>query len=243
MIIGVFCGLYGLGVLLIIGTSHWFNFFGLIIGVCLQVLALMLPYAERLPIVMKSFILVISTFCIAFFFLSEIAIVWEGMNKPKAGADYVIILGAKVEGFEPSLALKYRIEAAAGYMIENCESVALATGGQGIDECISEAEVIAKGLIALGVEPSRILIESESTSTKENFSYGLRVIEKAGGSTTSCIVIVSSKYHVLRAKKLAEAVGYKNISTTGCPSMNYLIPHYYAREFVALIKEKWDGNI
>lgn len=234
---------YGLGVVAIIGITHWFDFFSIMVGAGFACAAFSAPFFIKLPNILKrtfSFLFIAIFLGFAF---TELLIIAEGQTFPKPKAEYVIILGAKVEGFEPSLALNYRINAAAEYMIENCESVALATGGQGVDECISEAEVIKQGLIALGIDPSRILVETQSASTKENFSYGLQIIESVGGSSTSSIVIVSSKYHVFRAKKLAEAIGYERVSTKGCPSMNYLLPHYYAREFVALIKEKWDGNI
>ena len=66
-------------------------------------------------------------------------------------ADYIIILGARVKGDVPSLSLQYRIETAASYMMNNSETIAIASGGQGPGEDITEAEAIKRGLVEHGI--------------------------------------------------------------------------------------------
>lgn len=243
IVIGILSVAYGAGVVSIIGVSHWFDFASVVAGVGIIAFVFLAPSFKILPKRIKQGFLFVLILALCIFGLTEMRIITEGQELPLAGADYIIVLGAKVEGENPSFALARRIEAAAEYMLANPSAIALATGGRGADEMISEGNAIANGLCALGIEQSRILVENKSTSTKENLFYALNIINKNGGSSKSRIVIVSSGYHIFRAKKLAEMIGYQNVSAKGCQSMPYLAPHYYAREFAALIKEKLDGNI
>ena len=243
IVAGVFCGLYGLGVLTIIGTNHWFNFFGLILCVCLGLFAFSLPYLKRLPTITKKSIAAVIVLCMAVFLFFEIFIVLEAQSEPNQNATYVVILGAKVNGREPSLTLSRRIASAAEYMLENPDSIAVATGGLGEGESIAEGEAIARGLAALGVDTQRLLKETGSTSTRENLIFALETIKDHGGTAADSVVIVSSAFHLYRAKRLAQAIGYEDISGKGSSSMLYLVPHYYLREFVAVLKEKMEGNL
>lgn len=242
-IIGGLCGLYGLGVLLIIGTSHWFNFAGIILFGFFLCMAFCLPYFIKLPSVLKLPVYTAFILCIAVFSFFEILIIEAGNSTPRQSAAYVIVLGAKVNGSQPSLALSHRIASAAEYMEKNPGAVAVATGGRGTDEAVSESGAIVRGLISSGIEPERILSEEESTSTRENLMFALDLITARGDSGMDSVVIVSSDFHLYRAEKLAKKIGYTNVSGQGAASMPYLLPHYYAREFVAVVKEKMDGNL
>ncbi len=243
IVAGVFCGLYGLGVLSIIGMNHWFNFFGFILCVCFATFALFLPHLKRLPVIIKKSMVVVTVLCMAVFLFFETFIILEAQSEPEQNAAYVVVLGAKVNGTEPSLTLSRRIASAAKYMLENPDSIAVATGGRGEDESIAEGEAIARGLVALGVDALRVLQETTSTSTRENLFFALKIIKDHGGTASDSVVIVSSAFHLYRAKRLAQTIGYEDISGQGSSSMLYLVPHYYLREFAAVFKERIEGNL
>lgn len=76
----------------------------------------------------------------------------------------------------------------------------IASGGQGEDEGISEAECIRRGLVARGVPEERILLESLSTSTRENLRFSL---EKLENPDELSIGVVTNNFHVFRAMKIA----------------------------------------
>ena len=71
------------------------------------------------------------------FYVTRAAI--EGNRTPEPGADYLILLGAKVNGTSPSLAFSWRITSAIDYLKANPDTVAVVTGGQGADEGRAEA--------------------------------------------------------------------------------------------------------
>ncbi|TSB44678.1 YdcF family protein [Alkalicoccobacillus porphyridii] len=146
-------------------------------------------------------------------------------------ADYLIILGARVKGEEPSLSLQYRIEAAADYLLTHKNTLAIASGGQGPDEDISEALAIKRGLEKLGVEGSRIMLEDQSTSTYENISYSMAFISDPSQQG----IVVSNGYHLCRAVLMAEEQG---LQITGLaaetPAISIITAHL--REYAALTK-------
>jgi hypothetical protein len=61
--------------------------------------------------------------------------IWKAAHPTQAAAcRYIIVLGAGVNGTEPSRSLNERIQAAHNYLSSNPESVAMLTGGQGKGE-------------------------------------------------------------------------------------------------------------
>ena len=153
-----------------------------------------------------------------------------------AKLDYIVVLGAKVNGTQPGGALRNRIQVAYEYWQDNPDTVIIASGGQGDDEGISEAQCIFNGLTSKGVPPSSILLEDESTSTYENLSNSLKMITS---DEDIIIGIVTNNFHIYRALRIAR--GLENDSLTvsyyGIPVYTSLIsfPHYMFREYFGVI--------
>ncbi|NWQ44417.1 YdcF family protein [Bacillus sp. EB106-08-02-XG196] len=146
-------------------------------------------------------------------------------------ADYIIILGARVKGEIPSLALQYRIDAAAKYMKKNKETIAIASGGQGPGEDITEAEAIKRGLLQHGVDGNRILLEDKSTDTVENITFSKKLIP----DHLETGLLVTNDFHLYRSKSIAKDQG---LSLQGIPAETptVAIPKSYAREYLAITK-------
>lgn len=85
-------------------------------------------------------------------------------------SDAVIVLGAGVNGTEPSLILQSRIDAAADYLERHPDVLAVLSGGRGPGEEITEAKAMAQGLTQRGIPASRLILEEASTSMAENFA-------------------------------------------------------------------------
>ena len=79
------------------------------------------------------------------------AAVWNyfayGRPAPKQGAATVVVLGCKVNGDQPSLMLRRRLECALEYLRANEQAVCVVSGGQGSNESYSEAYVMEKFLV------------------------------------------------------------------------------------------------
>lgn len=235
--------IYFLLIFIKLGPASTFNYFWLLLAMlCMGLIAAIQYFAKRGKrppkwVILPMEILVgIGFLC---FIIIEGIIVYISLGKPEAHADYLIILGAKVNGTYPSLILKYRIEAGAEYLKQNPETMVIASGGQGADEGISEAQCIYNELVKLGIEPERILLEEQSTSTKENLLYSSEFLQKEEAS----VVVTTTDFHVFRAVQLAKKCGYRKVSGNSAKSVWWLIPTNYTREFFAILKDFICGNL
>lgn len=143
----------------------------------------------------------------------------------------VLVLGCQVIGEKPSVMLQDRIETAYEYLVAHPELKCVATGGKGGSENISEGECIRRELVAMGIDPSRIYVEDQSTSTAENMIFSSEIIRREGLPTT--VVVASDNFHQLRAGIYAARNGL-DARSLGCPSVWFLGPGYWAREVLAL---------
>ncbi len=146
------------------------------------------------------------------------------------GLDYIIVLGAKVNGETPSLALRCRIDAAHEYLEANPGTVAILSGGKGVGEGISEAEAMRRELVRRGISESRLVCEDKSTSTEENIRFSYDKMP-AGRQRVG---IVTNNFHVWRALRVAARAGEHEVSGISADYPNLLIINYTVRELVTV---------
>ncbi|MBQ7917032.1 MAG: YdcF family protein [Firmicutes bacterium] len=173
------------------------------------------------------------------FLILEMLVITTAFKAPEPKAKYCIILGCKVEGERPSLSLRYRIDAAAEYLKENPDTIAIASGGQGEGELISEAQCIRDELVERGIAPERIVMENQSTSTTENIEFSKAYIE----DVTDSVVVITSEYHVFRGVQIAKKAGLENVSGLRADPGPVMALHYYVREAFAIVKDFVVGNM
>lgn len=149
---------------------------------------------------------------------------------------YIVVLGAGVNGSEPSLTLRERINAAFDYLSQNPEAIAVLSGGQGQGEEISEAACMYRELTDLGISGERLLLEEQSTSTIENLQFSLDVIENETGNRPNRLGIISSEYHIFRASQFAKDLGLDAVGIPAKTSWFVLRLNYYLREIAAVWK-------
>lgn len=157
----------------------------------------------------------------------------EGMEPEADGSnEYAIVLGAKVNGEVPSLALHYRIDAALDYAKKYPHVKFILSGGQGPDEMMTEAEAMRRYLVENGIDEERLLLEENSTSTQENLAFSKKLIPDSIKSVT----IVTSDYHLARARKLAEKVGFDSTDVIVANTPKVVEVKLKTRERLALLK-------
>jgi uncharacterized SAM-binding protein YcdF (DUF218 family) len=120
---------------------------------------------------------------------------------------YLVVLGTSVKRSEPTPMLQDRIDAAYEFLSQNPDVICIATGYQGEWADLSEAACIRRELVEMGIDESRIWIEEQATSTKENFEYTLALIQEKTGSRPEKIGVLSSEYHLFRAGIFAAKQG------------------------------------
>jgi len=136
---------------------------------------------------------------VVFFAVLELQVISWARTDYETPVTAIIVLGAGVNGTEPSLSLRTRLDAALAYAQDKPGIPIIVSGSQGQGEDISEASCMADWLIGRGVDPDRIWLEEQADNTKENIHYSLAMLEEQGFDTTASIAVVSSDYHLCRA--------------------------------------------
>lgn len=173
-----------------------------------------------------SVILIVGTLYFAFL---EVLIIGDAKTETDTEADYIIVLGAGVNGTVPSLSLSNRLYAALDYLETHPHTVAVVSGGQGPGEDITEAQCMYDWLVDRGIDADRVIMEPQATSTEENLKFSKEIIDERTGSEVT-IGIVSSEYHLYRAKLMAEKIGIDAIGIAGRTSYPSLAINYFIRE-------------
>lgn len=153
-------------------------------------------------------------------------------------ADAVIVLGAGVNGTEPSLSLRTRLDKALDYLKDHPDIPAVLTGGTGYGEEISEAQCMYDYLTEHGVEPERLILEDQAADTAENFAFSWELLADAGvDPAEDTVAVVSNDFHLARAELIARRQGYGDVAGIPAPlPWPHLTVNYYLREAFALVK-------
>ena len=167
---------------------------------------------------------------LVYFIIVEIPIIKNARTDPDPERDYLIVLGAAVHGDEPSPSLMRRLQAAYDYLTKYPGSTAIVSGGQGKGENLTEAQAMYDYLTGRGIEPGRIIMEEKATSTKENLLFSFDIIRSRGDDPVGNTAILSSPYHLYRAKSMSEALGVEAAGVAGGFDHILLTINYFIRE-------------
>ena len=157
-----------------------------------------------------------------------------GRAKTHKQYDVILILGAGIftETVTPMLASRLD-RALKIYKVQSHNCNILVSGGQGPDEPISEALAMKNYLMKCGVSSSSILMESQSSSTYENFLYSKSFINTSFENVPN-ILCVTSQFHILRALRLAQKLNI-NIIGLGSSTPYHFLDKALLRDFLALM--------
>lgn len=259
----VFCLLYYGIIVMYSGFGTSFALFWPILAIILAASAGLLHYYYRHPGQIPQWVTVsaatVVSALLAVFILVELLIGLGALTSTKHAVDYVIVLGAKVNGEQISSSLKKRLDKAVKYAENNPNTMLVLSGGQGEGENISEAEAMYDYLVFNGVPKSQLLVERESSNTKENIIFSKEIINrhekwKMAAARQSLedsfqepdyndvkIAVLTNNFHVYRAKEIAKKQGLGDVYGISASCDMILAPHYWVRECFAVLKDKFMG--
>ena len=149
--------------------------------------------------------------------------------------DFIIIHGAGLlDGERVTPLLKRRIDKAvqAFHQSKNLHIRLIASGGQGSDEKISEAQAMYNYLVEhTDVPKEAIILEEKSTTTYENLLFSKELGEQLIDNPR--FLFVTNDYHVFRTSTYARQIGMQG-DGLGCSTASYYIPSAFIREYVAM---------
>ena len=197
---------------------------------CLFAAALLLLHAY-LPVTLWRVVVALTCVGFAYFCFVEYFIIKNARTDRDPGRDYLIVLGAAVYKDQPSLTLVRRLEGALDYLETYPDSVAIVSGGMGPGETVTEAQAMYDWLTAAGVDPARVLTEPKASSTEENLKFSFDIIRSRGDEPAGKVAIVSSAYHLYRAKCLAAKLGVPDAAGVAAPwGYFFVMLNYFIRE-------------
>ena len=152
--------------------------------------------------------------------------------------DYIIILGSGLIGDKVPPLLAQRLE--KGKMMYekfNNSPKIVVSGGQGVDEPITEAEAMAQYLRQVSIPQEDIIIEQQSINTLENLQFSKTILDEKSKENYYCLVVTNS-FHSLRAGIYMRKLGIKGRSI-GSRTALYFLPSAWIRETFGLIMLYW----
>ena len=158
--------------------------------------------------------------------------------EPPKDRDFVIVLGCAIRrDGSPTPLLRGRLDRALRFAeAQQAETgrapTFILSGGQGADECVSEAESMRRYLAENGVPEERMILEDRSTDTAENMLFSKQKITDPAAR----IAFSTTNYHVFRSGLKARRVKMKALGM-GCRSKWYFWPNAAVREFVGLLTQ------
>lgn len=150
-------------------------------------------------------ILILTALYIAVMTVSVI-ILWEGSSDENVQVDYGLLLGCCTDDGRPSAELILRMELALDWLRETEEIPLVISGGDPGGTGTAEAKIMRNWLEARGAPMERILLEDMSRDTRENIC-GSRKIVMQMGKRADKVMLLTSGYHLTRARYLVERMG------------------------------------
>ena len=156
-----------------------------------------------------SVVIVVASVSAVVYFLVTLAQVWStGRDDSFAASartvDAIVVLGAAQYDGRPSPQLQARLDHALLLWKREAAAFIVVTGGKQANDRFTEAQAGREYLIANGVPAAVILVEPNGASTFESLAGVRRDLV----ATIGHVVLVSDPYHVLRARLVADELGF-----------------------------------
>ena len=232
-----------IGCVLLGGLAYFLRFcvpgysFSALVCVCLIAIILFYAFMPMIGLKFPGFAkITIRTFTVVLIIglvivgITEALIIRASFGSPGEQVEYLLVLGAKVNPDGPSVSLWDRINGAYLYLEAHPDVIAVLSGGQGSDEPITEAECMYRELALLGIDPSRLWREENSTSTWENLSFSLDLIEEKTGQRPAKLGVLSSEYHLFRTGLQAKEFGVEFVGIPARTSRAAQAINHFMRE-------------
>ncbi len=180
-----------------------------------------------------SYIVIIAVFILVFiqvyfYFGARIQLFHNADKLPET--DYVLILGCGIYKNDPSPMLKNRLDAGLKILEKNENSKVILSGYKEGDY-YDEVNVMKNYIIENGIDSNRIIEDK----TGDNTYYSVENIKKESDEK---IVIVTQKWHLIRAIYIANKLDIKNVKglvAEPCP-VSSTTRYMNLREYFARIK-------
>lgn len=171
-----------------------------------------------------------------FYFLHNTIKQGDNLNAQQTPIRAILVLGSGFKNGQPTPTLASRLDTASTLAKTQPHALIVLTGGIGLTESQSEAQVMARYLQQRhGLPATRMALEDKSTSTELNIKNSTPILAKHGIDQHAPIAIVTSDFHTLRALKIAKKQGYQQVITLGSRTPLLVRYNNWLREYFAFV--------
>jgi len=238
-VLGVVCALYGVA---IFAAASGTPFFAVWFGIAAIFIALgwvvQAGYWDSLNVVLKRAVQLAGCAVLALVLVTQGLALSAFSQKGESDLDWIVVLGAQVRADGPSIVLRYRLDAAYDYLVENPDTRCIVTGTKGANEPVAEGVAMADYLVARGIDPDRIVIEDRATNTTENIAYSMAFLDPENDR----VGIVTNNFHLFRGLAIARGAGLKHVFGIAAGSSPFFLPNNMLRETFGITKDFLAGH-
>lgn len=160
-----------------------------------------------------------------------VAIYAEARGDETREVEAIIVLGAAQWNCTPTNVFEARLQHSLDLYREGYAEYIIVTGGRQEGDRCTEAGAGRAWLVERGVPEGAILMETEGRDTWGNMEGAWQAAEQRGVKT---VLIVSDGFHLFRAERMANAVGFEAYTS---PAPGSPIQPWSATEFSYVIRE------
>ena len=145
----------------------------------------------------------------------------------------LVVLGSGTPGATPSAVLKARLDLALVQADRYPDARVVVSGGTDFAASRAEAQIMGDYLRQGGLSAARIVQEEKSTSTHENLVFSAALLRTIGVPPGASVRVITSDFHTLRTRWIAQRAGYADVDTAGAPTPLYVRYNAWLREYFA----------
>lgn len=132
-------------------------------------------------------------------------------------AEKAIVLGAAINGDQPTPVFKARIDHAIDLLQAGQVQHLIFTGGVGKGQTLAESEVAQAYALTKGIADGQVSIETASRTTYQNLQESLQFLDHRKSTP---VIVISDPLHLARAKMMMDRLDLKG-TTSATPYSRY----------------------
>ncbi|AQY42167.1 YdcF family protein [Bacillus thuringiensis] len=188
------------------------------------------PIFVGISLIILYFFIHVSNFLTAYFLYL--------FNRPKHNQDFIIVLGSGLINDKVPPLLASRIDKAIDFYwkqaVVTTPPIIIFSGGQGLNENISEAEAMQKYAVEKGIPIEHTVQENRSVNTYQNMFFSKEIMDSLKPNVKYNSIFTTNNFHLFRAGLYARQAGLDS-QGIGAKTAFYYWPNAMIREYVAIV--------
>lgn len=152
------------------------------------------------------------------------------LNEDYVDADYILVLGNKLEDGKITDTLEKRLKKAIELHEELGIPVIVSGGNNHVTQ--PQEALVMKKYLRKYINEDSLILEKQAIDTYENFVYTEKLIGKR-----KKILIVTSDFHMFRAKYIAKNIGFDRVYGVSAKTEDIMVLYYNLREVISILRE------